>query len=559
MFESLARLQLKRKGFSCGRTRRKQSDNAIIQALWENPWIKALILVGFFATVLSMVLYTGTGNELFASQQARAAVVVGIVFLAAFVHFYLNHPRSFCENSRVLLVFGAILLQLALLRFTLRVVELNEWTSNYLFLLAPFAFAPMLLSVLLGRHLGMFAAACSSLFGALIVDGTMVLQFIIFNLICSFTGVYVADQIRKRSRLIRAGFNVGLVTLLLAMAMGYLNAFQFDAPAETDWQQLGVQCLMPLVVGVATATFIGGILPMIESVFRITTQISWLELADLNHPLLRQMTMEAPGTYHHSLVVANLSEAAAEKIGAHAIMCRVCSYFHDIGKLLKPEYYIENMTEDENPHDDLTPNMSMLIIMAHVKDGVDLAIKHKLNNAIIDIIEEHHGTSLVYYFYRRALEQKEEMEKLVAEGKAHPEDIPEVVEKGFRYSGPKPTTRESAIVSLADAVEGASRTLQKPTPQKIEQMVDEIVRARLRDHQLDDCDLTLQELAEVKKSFCTTLRSMMHNRISYPKETSQEEDQKKEERRSQGKARQEQKKNGKKSEPEKPLASGNPV
>jgi hypothetical protein len=171
-----------------------------------------------------------------------------------------------------------------------------------------------------------------------------------------------------------------------------------------------------------------------------------------------------------------------------------------------------------------------------VKDGVDMAIKHKLNNAIIDVIEEHHGTSLVYFFYRRALDQKEEAERLVAEGKANPEDVPEVDEESYRYPGPKPSTRESGVISLADAVEGASRTLQKPTPQKIEQMVDEIVRSRVRDGQLDECDLTLHELAEVKKSFCATLRSMLHNRISYPKEKTEVDDQKKEDRRSQGKA-----------------------
>jgi membrane-associated HD superfamily phosphohydrolase len=172
---------------------------------------------------------------------------------------------------------------------------------------------------------------------------------------------------------------------------------------------------------------------------------------------------------------------------------------------------------------------------------VDLAIKHKLNNAIIDVIEEHHGTSLVYYFYRRALDQREEVERLVAEGKANPEDLPEVDEKNFRYPGPKPSTRESGIVSLADAVEGASRTLQKPTPLKIEQLVDEIVLSRVRDGQLDECELTLNEITEVKRSFCTTLRSMMHNRIGYPKESVQEEEQKKEDRRIQGMAIEERK------------------
>jgi len=237
----------------------------------------------------------------------------------------------------------------------------------------------------------------------------------------------------------------------------------------------------------------------------------------LNHPLLRQMTIEAPGTYHHSLVVATLAETAAEAIGASAVMCRVCSYFHDIGKMKKPSYFIENIGDGHNPHDDLTPNMSALVVMAHVKDGVDLAIKHKMNEEIVNVIMEHHGTSLIRFFYHRALKQREEVQRQVAEGKAHDDDIPDVKEESFRYPGPKPRTRESAIISLADSVESASRSLQKPTPKKIDELIDDIFKDRLNDGQLDDAALTLADLATIKHSFAATLRSMMHSRIEYPK------------------------------------------
>ena len=233
---------------------------------------------------------------------------------------------------------------------------------------------------------------------------------------------------------------------------------------------------------------------------------------------MRRLSIEAPGTYHHSLVVANLAEAAAEAVGANPTLCRVAAHFHDIGKLTKPEYFIENMDPDDNPHDDLTARMSALVLMAHVKDGVDLAIKHGLNNKIIDVIEQHHGTSLVWFFYRRALDQKKEMLRLVEEDKAREDDVPEVTEDGFRYPGPKPESRESAIISLADSIESASRTLTKPTPARVEQLVEEIIRNRLLDNQLDDCDLTLAELAGIKASFIKTLLSMMHSRIKYPKE-----------------------------------------
>jgi putative nucleotidyltransferase with HDIG domain len=240
-------------------------------------------------------------------------------------------------------------------------------------------------------------------------------------------------------------------------------------------------------------------------------------MGDLNHPLMRRLSIEAPGTYHHSLVVANLSEAAAETIGAGANMCRVCSYFHDIGKLSKPEYFIENMDPAANPHEDLTSRMSALVIIAHVKDGVDLAIKHNLNSRIIDVIEQHHGTSLAYYFYRQALDQKADQEQLVKLGKVKEDDVQQVSEETFRYPGPRPQFKESAIISLADAVESASRTLEKLNASRIETMIDQIVQARMADGQLDECDLTIAELAKIKASFAKTLLSMMHGRIKYQK------------------------------------------
>ena len=235
------------------------------------------------------------------------------------------------------------------------------------------------------------------------------------------------------------------------------------------------------------------------------------------------MTIEAPGTYHHSLVVANLAEAAAEAIGANATLCRVCSYFHDVGKLVKPEYFTENMNFERNPHDDLAPTMSALIIIAHVKEGVDLALKHKLNQQIIDVIQQHHGTSLVFYFYKRALQQQEDARQGGKIMNIREEDIPEVREESFRYPGPRPQTRECAIISLADSVESASRSLEKVTPQKIDQVIQDIFESRILDHQLDESCLTLGELRTVAESFNFTLQSMLHSRISYTSEAEREQ------------------------------------
>jgi putative nucleotidyltransferase with HDIG domain len=283
-----------------------------------------------------------------------------------------------------------------------------------------------------------------------------------------------------------------------------------------NWKLFAYQSIMAISSGVVTALLVSGALPIFEGLFGITTEISWLEMADLNHPLLKRMMLEAPGTYQHSLVVATLAEAACESIGANATMARVCSYFHDIGKLVKPEYFTENMRHGRNPHDDLAPTMSALIIIAHVKEGVDLALKHGLNDQIIDVIQQHHGTSMVYYFYKRALQQQEDAR---AGGKImniREEDVPEVREDSFRYSGPRPQTRETAVISLADSIESAARSLERVTPQKIDQLIRDMMERRLVDGQLRECDLTMRELDTVAESFRNTLQSMMHSRIAYP-------------------------------------------
>src|SRR5437764_934074 len=382
-------------------------------------------------------------------------------------------------------------------------------------LLAAYALAPLLLSVLLGRNHGLYAAVFVSLWSSVLfgrIDATL----LVISLISGFTAVYLTLQVRRRGQLIRAGVGVGIAIWLSSLSFGMI-AINLFPPMDNDWGMIGVQSALTLGNGLVTAMIVGGALPLLEQLFQITTDVSWLELSDLNHPLLRRMTIEAPGTYHHSLVVANLAEAAAEKIGANATMCRVCAYFHDVGKLVKPQYFTENMSFSRNPHDDLAPTMSALIIIAHVKEGVDLALKDKLNQQIIDIIQQHHGTSLVYYFYQRALQQQEDAR---AGGKImniREEDIPEVEEESFRYPGPKPQTKESAIVSLADIVESASRSLEKPTPQKVEQLVNELIEERIADGQLDECDLTLGELRVISEKFRFTLMTMLHTRIAYPK------------------------------------------
>jgi putative nucleotidyltransferase with HDIG domain len=514
MFDFLRRSRLMKRGLASRKTRRRRTRNELLHSLEYAPYVKWFIFAAFIA---------GMAFLIFSGQQPEPTknFVIGLLFFAtALTQLWINQPTTFLRSSRLLLVFGVIFVQLAATKFVLLLCN----SGNYAFLqpetvglIAPYAFAPLVLSVLLGRNHGLYASVFVSLWSS-ILFGKVDAPLLVCGLISGFTAVYLTLQVRRRSRLIRAGFGVGVAIWLLSLTFGIIGPIDFFSPGGTDWKMIGIQSALAIGNGILTATIVGGILPILEHSFQVTTDISWLEASDLNHPLLRRMTIEAPGTYHHSLVVANLAETAAEAIGANATLCRVCSYFHDIGKLVKPDYYTENMNFERNPHDELAPTMSALIIIAHVKEGVDLALKHSLNRRIIDIIQEHHGTSLVYYFYKRALQQQEDARTGGKIMNLREGNIPEVREETFRYSGPKPQTKESAIVSLADMVESASRSLEKPTPQKIEQLVSELIAQRIADGQLVECDLTLADLNTIAERFRFTLMTMLHTRIAYPKQ-----------------------------------------
>ena len=517
--DAIKRWRLAQLGLSSGRKRRVHSQNLVIQTLEDSNWVKFALYAIFTVANSVLVLKASAGNA-FTNDPLKGALCGFVIAVTAVVMFQVGLQSSCRRNSRVILVLGGLMVHLLLVRAVMGLVDSGAMPEVFRFFLVPFALAPMLFGVLLGRAVASFAAVYVTLIGCLLVPQQDVLGYMILSLVSGMTTVLLAYQLRKRIQLLQAGLAVGAVTLLLGMILGRLNiAACFGSDAMDHLQVFLSGGAAAFGTAVMTALLISGLLPIFEGGFQLTTDISWLELSDLNHKLLRQMQLEAPGTFHHSLVVAALAEAAAEKIGANAPMCRVCSYFHDVGKLKKPGYFIENQHGDaENPHDTLTPTMSSLIIIAHVKDGVDLAVKNKLNPRIIDVIQEHHGDSLVYFFYRRAQEQKKnEMDK-VDRRIENPEDLPNVEEKNFRYSGPRPSTRESGIIALADTVESASRALRKPTPAKIKAMVDDLVYAKINDGQLDDCPLTLRELVAVKDSFSSTLRSMLHSRIDYPKE-----------------------------------------
>jgi putative nucleotidyltransferase with HDIG domain len=255
--------------------------------------------------------------------------------------------------------------------------------------------------------------------------------------------------------------------------------------------------------GILASALASMLLPALESLFKITTDIRLLELSNLNAPILRRLSVEAPGTYHHSLMVATLAENAAESIGANPLLARVASYYHDVGKVLKPEYFVENQSHGSNVHEELSPSMSCLVISAHVKEGVQMAKDLGLPQRIRDMIPQHHGTRVMSYFYRKA------KESVAGENK-------EILEADFRYPGPKPLSKEAAILMLGDSVEAASRTLTDPDPEQIREMIDRLVEAVIGDGQLDDCDITLREIQLIKESFFKILTGIFHHRIDYP-------------------------------------------
>lgn len=253
--------------------------------------------------------------------------------------------------------------------------------------------------------------------------------------------------------------------------------------------------------GVTSGILATGFAPVVEMMFGYTTDIKLLELANLDRPILRKLMLEAPGTYHHSVVVGSLAEAAAAAVGANPLLAKASGYYHDIGKVKKPLYFIENQVGGDNKHDKLAPSMSSLILIAHVKDGVEIARNHKLGRAIIDIIQQHHGTSPITYFYEKAKQLKGE---------------DAVNMEHFRHPGPKPQTKEAGLVLLADALEAASRALENPTPARIQGLVQKIINKLFLDGQLDECELTLRDLHEIARSFNKILTGIHHHRIEYP-------------------------------------------
>lgn len=445
-------------------------------------------------------------DQLFSGRGKVAKLLTGIgIFLMVLTLLYfpyrfaLKNIRKFAPGNKDLLLLALVTLcHFGLLRISLMVStglggmlpSVNPSTLYYLF---PFAMAPMLVRIILNSEVALVYCAVWAPLAGLMFDSS--LTVVIYALMGGVVGAHGVRHCKDRGVIYTAGFKVSVVNVALALS------FQIYGDALFTTQTI-YALVFAFISGFLNATLVTGLIPPVESMFQYTTDMKLLEFSNLNAPLLHNLMVSAPGTYHHSVLVGNLVEAAAEAIHANPLLARVAAYYHDVGKVSKPLYFIENVAGGDNKHDRLSPSMSALILIAHVKEGVELAREHRLGQPLIDIIRQSHGTGLISFFYQKAKTQS-----------ADPDSI---TEQDFRYPGPKPQTREAGLVLLADAVEAACRTITEPTPARIQGLVQKIINNIFIDGQLDECELTLKNLHEIAKSFNRVLNAIYHQRIDYP-------------------------------------------
>ena len=422
--------------------------------------------------------------------------VLGVILLTAILLVlggtYLYQNRSdVLQNEPLLALVGSVLITMLLLGELFSVIS---WSGARF--LNPSALTGLLLTLLIDSQVATIATIIMAIFLTVINDLSWIIGLL--ALIGGLTAIFSVSKVSQRGDLMRAGFIVGGVNLVLMLALGLLSK-------DTN---LIYNSYLGLLSGVLASIMAIGILPYLESIFKVTSSLRLLELSNPNHPLMRRLMLEAPGTYHHSILVGNLAEAAAEAVGADGLLARVGAHYHDIGKLKRPYFFVENQVGIDNPHDKMAPSLSTLIITSHVKDGLELANEFKLPPAVTQFIAQHHGTDLVRYFYHRASEANDEGT---------------VEERDFRYPGPKPHGKEVAIVSLADATEAAVRSISRPNPGKIEAIVRKIIKDRLNSGELDESDLTFQDKDRIANAFVKVIVRMFHARVEYPEQITKED------------------------------------
>jgi len=412
--------------------------------------------------------------------------------------YYKSGNRKLRSHATLILVI--IMSEMVIVRLATALADiLDERFQRFddpytLYYAIPFAIGPLLAALLIDINLGATTTIIlATLIGLFYGD----VNLAVYLVMGSFAGIYSIRQYKDRAAILKAGFAIGIMNCICFTGLFLLQQNSITLAAGIDFAAVA------FISGILASTIASMMLPALEYFFKIVTDIRLLELSNLNDPILRRLSVEAPGTYHHSLMVATLAEDAAEAIGANPLLTRVSAYYHDIGKILKPEYFVENQSMDYNKHEEIAPRISSLVLASHVKDGLQLAREIGLPQSIREMIPQHHGTRMMSYFFRKAKDS--------ITGKSG-----KVSDADFRYSGPKPQSREAAIMMMADSVEAASRTLTDPNPSQIKGMIERLVDGIVSDEQFEECDITLKDIRLVKQSFFKILTGIFHRRIDYP-------------------------------------------
>ncbi len=491
--EAIKSVEVKTKRYEPGEKLEQFSRDLELQGIKGGVPLDAADISLLRAEHSALVASEGIGARII-----RSALFFGL-FAAVFlmvVPFLFYHDRQLLDDLRHF----AILLGLILVTLTIAwILALNvQWRAEII----PIMIFSITIAIAYHIELAIILGALVSLAFS-VAHGYGLPEFAILTA-ASSSSAFMCRRIRSRTKLVNVGLLVAAIVFPTVIGVNYLLGQPLGLALLTDaaWFSGGA--------GIA-GLVMTALLPFLERWFDIQTDISLLELSDANHPLLKELVQRAPGTYNHSINVASISEAAAEAIGAKGLLCRVGAYFHDVGKLRKPEYFIENQAGGENKHDDLVPTMSTLVIIAHVKDGADIGRKHRLPQRIIDLIEQHHGTTLVEYFFKRAEQQ-------LAERNTGENDEATIDEADFRYPGPNPQTVEAAVLMLADTVESASRALREPAPSRIKSLVREITKKKMDDGQFNECPITIEQLKIIQDSLIKSLNAMYHARVKYPEQ-----------------------------------------
>jgi putative nucleotidyltransferase with HDIG domain len=428
-----------------------------------------------------------TASERLHRSAATLGMFVALYTLAGF-YLYRRDRRVVDELLRLVALLGLFVVCVALAK----VVSQYAWGADVI----PLLLFGMVIAIAYHQEMALLLSLCTTLVVVVAIGHGFTEALALAATVAG--AILVLKQVRTRSRLLLVGFAAAVVGFFTTIGVGILD--------ERSWTSLLTDGFTVALWSIIAGSLMTVLLPTVEKMFGVETDLSLIELGDPAHPLLQELIRRAPGTYNHSITVASLAEAAAESIGARGLLVRVGAYFHDIGKMLKPQYFIENQSKGDNRHDSLVPAMSTLVIIAHVKDGADLARQNRLPDSIIDFIQQHHGTTLVEYFYRQANQKKVQEDP----------DSGALDESSFRYPGPKPQTREAGVLMLADAVESASRVLKEPTASRIENLVHEISMKRLLDGQFDESGLTLEDIRKIGESLVKSLTAVYHGRVKYP-------------------------------------------